>query len=91
MTVGLDELGVGGEGGVVGGVYGGHLGEGEGQDGDDVFDGGDFVQREGAAIAAFQVFFDDLVAADVEVPDGFWNGGDGLLVISSPKTGAEVD
>ena len=62
---------MGGEGGLVGGVYGGHLGDGEGQDGDDVFDVGDFVQREGAAAAAFQVFFDDLVAADVEGPDRF--------------------
>ena len=63
---------------MVGGVDGLHLGDGERENGDDLFDGGDFVQGEGAALAAFQVFFDDLVAADVEIPDGFRDGREGL-------------
>ena len=46
-----------------------HLLDGEVENGDDVFDGGDFIEGQGSAFAGFQVFFDDLIATDVEIPN----------------------
>jgi hypothetical protein len=46
-----------------------HLLNGEGEDVDDVFDILDFVERERAALAAFQIFVDHLIAADMKIPN----------------------
>ena len=48
-----------------------HEADGFGEGHDDFVVVGDIVVGEGAAFAVFEPFLADLVAADVEVPDGF--------------------
>lgn len=53
------------------GIDPGHEADGFGQGDDDFLVMGDVILRERAAFAVFEPFLADLVAADVEVPDGF--------------------
>ena len=61
-----------GKGTFIGVVYFRHLRDGKGQAVGNGTDMVDFVETEGTALPGFQVFVDDLITTDVEVPHLRW-------------------